>query len=143
MKKLSLLLSISLLLFSCNSDDNEENGGNVESQESILGKWTLSSIIENNEDVSNMCDKQEFFTFEEDGTFSLQVFNTIEDLNQDGTVTVTCAEGLLDTGVYSTEANILTLKYDTEEESDDSTFSINGNTLTLAFEDNSTEIYTK
>lgn len=143
MKKLSILLGVIMLVFSCSNDDNEGNTVMEETQESIVGKWTLSSIIENGEDISDECDKQEFFTFNEDGTFSLQVFNTVEDLKQDGTVTVTCVEGVLDAGVYTIKGNILSITYDSEDITDDSPFSINGNTLTLNFEDNNTEIYTR
>ncbi len=137
MKKSILLLAISLLFLSCKSDD--DSGSN----NSIVGTWLLTSIIENNEEIITMCERQEFFEFKDDNTFSFQVFNEKEDLNEDGTVETDCVKGILDTGIYTIEGNNITIKFDTEDESDISVFSINQDTLILSSEGNETESYVR
>ncbi len=137
MKKSILLLAISLLFLSCKSDD--DSGSN----NSIVGTWLLTSIIENNEEIITMCERQEFYEFRDDNTFSFQVFDEREDLNEDGTVETDCVEGTLDTGIYTIEGNNIAIKFDTEDESDVSVFSINQDTLTLTFEETEIESYVR
>lgn len=76
MKRLILLLSIIALVFtSCGSDDD---GGS--SQDPIIGTWKYHKYFENGvEQTVTVCEKQETFVFNSNGTFEYAYYE--EDID--------------------------------------------------------------
>ena len=142
MRKTISFLIISLFLFACGSDDDSGASTNSTNNNSIIGTWVNTSIIEDNEEVSTICDRQEFYVFNTDNSFTFQLFDEIEDVNQDGTVTVTdCREGELLNGTYSLDNNNLTFQFGPDD-TETAIFSFDQENLILSF-GNDTEIYTR
>ena len=71
MKKLILLFSVAAFLFtSCNSDDDSSS-----SQDPLIGTWTYYKTFTNgNEEVLSVCEKQEMFTFNSNGSVDYEYY---------------------------------------------------------------------
>ncbi|MFK8058532.1 MAG: lipocalin family protein [Polaribacter sp.] len=65
MKKLLYLFIASAILFSCESNDED---GSLSGGDPIIGKWQLTSIVENGNEIATSCDKKSNATFSSNGT---------------------------------------------------------------------------
>lgn len=108
MKKLIVLFvaALALSITSCGNDDDEE----VVAQDPIIGSWQFTQELENDEPLppTDPCSTQDFFTYNDDGTFTIQYFS------DDGG---TCIAGSLLTGTWENVGNsvyVLTAGVQTE-----------------------------
>lgn len=74
MKKIILLLSVTLFLFNCSS--NEED---LIIKTPIIGEWTYT--IEQNEDLQNKCEKTSIIKILDNGSYNQSTFYKITDSN--------------------------------------------------------------
>ncbi len=107
MKKIFLLVILPLmsLFIACEDDDTENFKALKEVDNSTLvGVWQTTSVKEKNQDITNECNLKEFYEFKSDNTFSFQIYEAVEDVNADGSVSITdCIKGELLTGTYKVE----------------------------------------
>lgn len=134
-------MGLTTLLLSCNSDDNSASANNIEPSENIVGKWLLTAFFEDNENVTETCQLEEFYLINSDKSFSYQKSNTIEDLNQDGTVTTTCSEGELFIGTYEITATELIFTF-SDGEIEIETYKFEDGNLSIGI-DGFNEVYKK
>ncbi|MGO4773494.1 lipocalin family protein [Flavobacterium sp. W22_SRS_FK3] len=122
---LTTLMVISTLFTSCSKDDSESP--------SIVGFWKTTSIMREkfNDGVSqgiqsNNVDANNYtiLTFKKDGTFSYY------EVSSNG-------ESSTDSGTFTIKDNVLSIKYDEDEDADmdASTFTLTNETLVLTFID--------
>ena len=109
MKKLTLILSITILTFtSCSTDDDTTND-----QDMFVGTWNLSMGLLNGEDrdIINDCNSRSNFTINENGTF-LQTSYANNDTNS-------CELDYSDPGSWENLGNnIYRLNYDADADGD-------------------------
>lgn len=72
MKKLLYLFVTSIILVSCNSNDD------VEVLDSIIGTWQLQSVRVNGEEIVNDCSRQSKVTFADDNTIFITSFDDFD-----------------------------------------------------------------
>jgi len=72
MKKLLYLFVASIILISCNSNDNDET------LDPIIGTWQLQSATVNNVEISNDCSKQSTIAFSDDNTIFVTSFDDFD-----------------------------------------------------------------
>ena len=121
MKKITLLLGLAFLAFSCSSDDDGS------SAEDLIGEWSLSQefIGEEEEEVSE-CEQLNTLVFTSETITTLIHFEEAEE----GSCIVENNEEFL----YTVEGDVITFE---EEDGENGTanFSISGSELTIIFED--------
>ncbi|WP_010182793.1 lipocalin-like domain-containing protein [Aquimarina agarilytica] len=122
MKKIILGLGIAVAtLFSCSSDDANSDSTNNEN-ESILGKWKLVSLIENNEQkILDDCEKKSIVEFTE------TIFVNKLTSNKDGE----CKLDVAGNTPYKIKNDLIIFGNETDEESP--TFSLSNNRLTITY----------
>ena len=149
MKKITLLLSLAFLAFSCSDDDDS---GSVSSAD-LIGTWTLVSLSEDGVAIElDECEDNDTITFSDTQVVSASYYFDGTDCVLDGA----------DTNDYNVSGNTLTVfdEYDSnddgeisEDEKEEITanVSISGSTLTISYsgtdEDGETysgaDVYTK
>ena len=75
MKKLLYLFVAAAILISCESNEDDP------SSDPIIGKWQVTSYLENGQEQATDCDKKSIVTFNSDGTFSNNSFYTDDSGN--------------------------------------------------------------
>ncbi|TVZ51647.1 lipocalin family protein [Dokdonia sp. Hel_I_53] len=136
MKKLTLILSLTILSFtSCSTDDDTTND-----QDMFVGTWNLSMGLLNGEDrdIINDCNSRSNFTINADGTFIETDYST-SDAN-------TCELDFADPGTWENLGNnIYRLNYDADADGDTYTEDVivNGNSFSVYYDDPYVYVYTK
>lgn len=75
MKKLLYLFITILTLSSCSSSsDDPSEAGSVDSR--LVGKWQLSRINSNGEDIATDCQKMSTIEFRDNKTFSIELYDS-------------------------------------------------------------------
>ncbi len=139
-----LVLSLFALPFtSCSSDDDSDDDNNNNNSSSIVGNWNVTRIITANcDDPSddsdlNLADEPciEFFGIEVCTEIEM-TFTSGGDLSFTSMVTTTGYGTETDTeeGTYSVDGNNITI-CDEDGDCDTGTYSISGNTLNLSYSD--------
>ncbi len=147
MKKLNLFLSLllTIVLFSCNNDDDTPNDNENQNSE-LMAVWKITTKIENGVAITLIpgCEAESGYTFRPDNRYIENDFGTVNL----GDSTRCDDDGI--PGSWSVSENILTLNYDAFDGepafSLEYTFEISENTLILGYsEENYTETstYTK
>lgn len=136
MKKLILILSITLLIFtSCNNDDDST----TPVVDSFIGTWTNSKLLLNNvEQPIDNCDMQSAFTINSDGTFTESSYFT----NSDGI----CELDFEDPGTWENLGNNgYRITYDPDSDGDIYTedITVTNNTFSVFYDDPFVLVFTK
>jgi len=131
MKKITLLLSLAFLVFSCSDDD--DSGSSVSSAD-LIGTWTLVSLSEDGVAIElDECEDNDTITFSETRVVETSYyFNGRE-----------CVLDYIDNDEYTLSGNTLTVIYEYDENGDGeisedekeeitANVSISGSTLTIS-----------